>query len=417
MSLRRTGKLLAPLITLLAALGCTALSWAGKPAPMHLAAEDAASFLGSPDALVGKVLEEISASHLDNALKDVDQLISMRPDFKLAYLIRGDLLTAMAKPLDSFGDTPRAAKGTLSDLKAEARMRLMRYLDQPNPKLLPQQILQLQSEEKYALLADAKRARLYLFENVNGVPRLIHDYYMTIGRNGMDKRTEGDGKTPEGAYYLDNHLPRSRLTSLYGVGAFPLNYPNEWDRMHGRNGHGIWLHGTPFDTYSRPPRSSDGCVVVSNPDLTQLSHYIGPGTPIFIADHTEWVDPTAWEATRQEILSTLEQWREDWENRNVERFLQHYPTDFINGKGRGWAARKRRNIVNKDWIHVGVSDISIFLYPDSDLAVVTFRQQYTSDKYTNVAWKRMYWSKKDGHWRVALEESLSNPIEIADSRR
>jgi murein L,D-transpeptidase YafK len=417
MSPMKIPKLLGPLTAILALVGCAVPSWADKPVAMQLAAADAASFLGSPDALLGKALEEIRASHMDNALRDVDQLISMRPDFKLAYLIRGDLLMARAKPLTSFGDAPRATKDSLSDLKEEARVRLLRYLDQPDPNLLPKQILQLQSEEKYALLADAGRARLYLFENVNGIPRLIHDYYMTIGRNGLDKRTEGDKRTPEGAYYLSEHLPSSRLSDFYGVGAFPLNYPNAWDQMHGRNGHGIWLHGTPFNTYSRPPRSSDGCVVVSNPDLTELSHYVGPGTPIVIADHTEWVDPVVWEASRQEILSTLDQWRTDWESRNVERFFRHYPDDLITGKGHGWAASKRRNIVSKDWIHVGISDVSIFLYPDSDLAVVTFQQQYTSDKFTNTTWKRLYWRKQDGHWSIALEKTLTSPTQVADGRR
>lgn len=417
MSPMKIPKLLGPLTAILALLGCAVPSWADKPVAMQLAAADAASFLGSPDALLGKALEEIRASHMDNALKDVDQLISMRPDFKLAYLIRGDLLMARAKPLTSFGDVPRATKDSLSDLKEEARVRLLRYLDQPDPNLLPKQILQLQSEEKYALLADAGRARLYLFENVNGIPRLVHDYYMTIGRNGLDKRTEGDKRTPEGAYYLSEHLPSSRLSDFYGVGAFPLNYPNAWDQMHGRNGHGIWLHGTPFNTYSRPPRSSDGCVVVSNPDLTELSHYVGPGTPIVIADHTEWVDPVVWEASRQEILSTLDQWRTDWESRNVERFFRHYPDDLITGKGHSWAASKRRNIVSKDWIRVGISDVSIFLYPDSDLAVVTFQQQYTSDKFTNTTWKRLYWRKQDGHWSIALEKTLASPTQVADGRR
>src|SRR3546814_8483534 len=49
-----------------------------------------------------------------------------------------------------------------------------------------------------------------------------------------------------------------KLPDFYGDGAYPLNYPNEWDKHEGRKGYGIWLHGTPSTTYSRPPRASDG---------------------------------------------------------------------------------------------------------------------------------------------------------------
>jgi murein L,D-transpeptidase YafK len=67
-------------------------------------------------------------------------------------------------------------------------------------------------------------------------------------------------------------MPQDKLTDFYGSGAFPINYPNEWDRIRGRNGYGIWLHGTPRDTYSRPPRASDGCIVLSNEDLDLHSY-------------------------------------------------------------------------------------------------------------------------------------------------
>jgi hypothetical protein len=109
-----------------------------------LAAADASRFLpASPDALIGKTLQDIRSSRLDEALKEVDRVISIRPDFKLAHLIRGDLLMARAKPLSGLGSVPAAPTQSLSDLRDEARMRLMRYIDQPDPTLLPRQILQL----------------------------------------------------------------------------------------------------------------------------------------------------------------------------------------------------------------------------------------------------------------------------------
>lgn len=396
------------ILVLALGLACASLADEGG---IRLAAADTHALFPTPDALLAKTLQEIRASRLDTALSNVNQLISMRPDFRLAHLIRGDLLLARARPLSTMGEAPKASQASLSDLREEARVRLLRYLDQPEEGYLPKQVLQLAPEHRYALLADAGRARLYVFENVNGAPRLVRDYYMTIGRNGTDKQVEGDKKTPVGVYTITAHLPRQRLTDFYGAGAYPLNYPNEWDRLHGRSGHGIWIHGTPSNTYSRPPRASDGCVVLANPDLSDLGQYIEVGrTPIIIADRTEWVDPVSWEMQRQEILAVLDLWRTDWEARDVSRFLRHYAPERLD---RTWATNKRRNIENKAWIRVTLADVSVFLFPDARLAVTSFTQGYSSDSFSNSTPKRLYWRLDGGQWRIALEQSLSTNTQLA----
>jgi murein L,D-transpeptidase YafK len=377
-------------------------------APIVLAAADTAHFLPSPDALIGKTLQDIRASRLDDALKEVNRVIAIRPDFKLAYLIKGDLLMARARPLSGMGNMADKAKDeqSLSDLQEEARVRLLRYIDQPDPNLFPRQILQLAAHQRYALLADASRARLYLFENVNGEPRLKRDYYMTIGRNGTDKRVEGDKRTPVGVYQIIQQLPRAQLADLYGTGAFPLDYPNAWDQVQGRGGHGIWLHGVPSDTYSRPPRSSEGCVVVTNPDLNELSQYIQVGvTPVVIADRADWVDRATWERSRAELQASLAQWQQDWQARDADRFLGHYAPDFLRGNGRGWAESKRRNIENKDWIKVDVRDTSLFIYPGGEMAYASFTQDYASDKLNSTSRKQLYWKLQEGNWRIVLEKT------------
>ncbi len=368
----------------------------------------------SPDGMLAKALQEVRAGRLDAALASVNQILSLRPDFRLAHLIRGDLLMARARPLATLGDAPRAPPASLSDLREEARVRLLRYLDEPEPNHLPMQLLQLSPEHRYVLLADASRARLYVFENVGGVPRLVRDYYMSIGRNGIAKREEGDKKTPVGLYTITRHLPRQQLIDFYGSGAYPLDYPNEWDRMHGRTGHGIWLHGTPSNTYSRPPKSSDGCVVLANPDLDDLGRYIQVGTtPILIAERTEWVDPVLWELRRQEMLTLLDLWRSDWESREVGRFFRHYAPEML---GRDWAAAKRRNIENKEWIRLQLSNVAIYL-PSANVAVVTFLQGYNSDSFNNTTRKRLYWRLDGGQWRIALEQGAGATNRVAARTR
>ena len=55
--------------------------------------------------------------------------------------------------------------------------------------------------------------------NENGLPRLVADYYVTLGKNGVEKTREGDQKTPIGVYHIVANLPRSKLTDFYGAGA------------------------------------------------------------------------------------------------------------------------------------------------------------------------------------------------------
>ncbi|MDD5389896.1 MAG: L,D-transpeptidase family protein [Gallionellaceae bacterium] len=414
------GKWLSTLaLVLLTAL--PGLAGANSEAPILVASADMARYLPSPDGLIAKTLQDIRSNRLDDALREVNRVISLRPDFKLAHLIKGDLLMARSRPLSGIGTmTSRSATSaqSLSDLRDEARVRLLRYIDQPDPALLPRQILQLAAEQKYALLADASRARLYLFENVNGEPRLKADFYMTIGKNGTDKRTEGDKRTPMGIYQIARELPRKSLADLYGAGAFPLDYPNEWDRTQGRSGHGIWLHGVPSDTYSRPPRSSDGCVVVTNPDLKEISRWVQPGaTPVVLADRTDWIDRESWEQARNDLLAQLQSWQASWQEREADRFLGHYASDFLNGEGRVWSENKRRNITDKTWIKVELEDISLFLYPGVEdgkpMAYAEFTQRYSSDRLSSVSRKRLYWQLDAGHWRIVMEKTSELPTRLA----
>jgi murein L,D-transpeptidase YafK len=292
-------------------------------------------------------------------------------------------------------------------LRDEARVRLTRY-QQARPRTrVPLNLVQLDPDQRYAIVVDTSQSTLYLFRNDGGEPRYVADYYATIGRNGTDKYREGDQKTPLGVYHVTRSIPPQKLKEFYGAGAFPINYPNEWDRRHGRNGHGIWLHGTPPDTYSRPPRASDGCVVLTNDDLRAIAGRVQVGvTPVIIADSVEWVAAGGARSVRQELLRELERWRLDWESLDTDRYLSHYASGFTGGglDRATWAARKRAINANKEWITLRLEKISMYLYPGrDDLAVVTFDQDYSSDNLRNRMRKRQYWIREGATWRVLHE--------------
>jgi murein L,D-transpeptidase YafK len=254
---------------------------------------------------------------------------------------------------------------------------------------------------------DTRRSRLYLYENVDGQPRFVADYYVSHGRLGSEKMREGDKKTPLGVYQVTGFLPPERLTDFYGAGALPINYPNAWDRKQGRNGHGIWLHGTPSDTFSRPPRASDGCVVLANTDFQALNSRLhGASVPVVISDSVEWLSLDDWQAERSEFSRELEQWRRDWESRDVDRYLSHYSPQFTaDGKDFAFFSRQKRAVnASKKWIKVDVRNLSTLRNPGADpLVVVTFEQDYRSDSLSNVMRKQQYWRKEAGRWRIVFE--------------
>ena len=286
-------------------------------------------------------------------------------------------------------------------------MRLARYqLERPTDRV-PKYLLQLNAAQKHAIVVDTRLSTLYVFENRGGTPHYVADYYISSGKNGSDKSKQGDKKTPLGVYHVTDNLPRARLSDFYGSGAFPINYPNEWDRREGRNGHGIWLHGTPSDTYSRPPRASDGCVVLTNQDLDAIGKNLQIGlTPVIISQSIEWVKPDALDAVRKDLLQGVENWRRDWESLDTDKYLNHYAPGFSSGKQglAAWAQQKRQVNGGKAWVKVKIEHVSVFLYPGREnLAVVTFDQNYGSSNLSNQMRKRQYWINEKGGWRILYE--------------
>ncbi|HTP94473.1 MAG TPA: L,D-transpeptidase family protein [Burkholderiales bacterium] len=359
-----------------------------------------------PEAMLIKTLFEIGQNRLDTALAEIDKLLAVNPNFRLAHLIKGDLLLARARPISTLGNADGAPE-RIDDLRAEALARLARYQQERPRDRVPKYLLQLQPEQKYALVVDTTRSTLYVFENHNGEPQYLADYYVSSGKNGVEKLKAGDKKTPLGVYHVVASLNRTKLSDFYGIGAYPISYPNEWDRRQGRDGSGIWLHGTPSDTYSRPPRASDGCVVLANQDLATIGQKLQIGlTPVIIAEGIDWVAPAETHAVRDVLVASVEQWRHDWESLDTRAYLKHYSAKFYAGglDFEAWSKQKTKINAGKSSIKVALTGISAFLYPGKDtLAVVTFDQDYSSSNLSDRMKKRQYWVLENGTWKIAYE--------------
>ena len=364
--------------------------------------------LQTEKALV-QVFEAIEQGKFDHALERVEALIKTNPNYRLAHLIRGDLLLARTRPITTFGNAGNVPREKVEDLRAEALTRLRAMRERPKVGQVPRYLLQFRADQTHALVVDSKRSRLYVFRNDRGRAHFVSDYYVTLGKRGIDKAREGDQKTPIGVYQVTANLPRNKLADFYGSGAFPINYPNEWDKRHGRNGHGIWLHGTPSDTFARPPRASDGCIVLSNIDLDFLSAELQVGlTPVIIAEEIQWADGAAQEEERKSLAQAIESWRHDWEGLDTEKYLRHYSTNFKSADQSysQWAAHKRRVNGGKEWIKIALTGVSMFRNPGKDdFVVVSFEQGYRSSNLSNSSRKRQYWMKEGARWKIIYEGS------------
>jgi len=352
-------------------------------------------------------LKNLSSHELDSALVDLKQLTERRPDFRLAQLVYADILAAQAQgePLSSVKANSHQKK--IDGLISEAKVRLLMEMEKPAADMLPADMLKLSASQKHAIVVDTRLSRLFLFENRDGVPVLIKDFYASYGRGGIGKEKRGDLKTPVGVYFITSRLEDENLPPRYGSGALPLNYPNVWDKRLGRTGSGIWLHGSPVETYSRPPKASEGCISLTNPDFIDLDTQINfQNTPVLVGHNIRWIHKKDWLAQSDRFNNLIERWAADWESLDHQRYIGNYASAYDDGKRtfKQFASYKKRVNANKQFIDIGVNDLSIYRYPDNpDLVVATFEQDYRSSNLQGRSVKRQYWTFEDNRWRIAYE--------------
>ncbi len=366
-----------------------------------------------------KVLFKIETGDLNAALVDINKLIKSSPNFHLAYLIRGDILLAHAQVINGIGSNSyldgltKAQKSKIKKFQDETKFRLHSYTKKQAANRIPKQLLQLSASTKNAIIIDKSNHRLYLYKRQynNLPPKLVDDFYISTGKKRGNKFKKGDLRTPEGVYFITSWIPDSKLPEKYGIGAFPVNYPNELDVKLGKTGYGIWLHGMQRSFYSRPPLDSEGCVVLSNVDLKKIQHLLVPGkTPVVITEKIDWMTEKKWFRLQQSVLASINKWRNDWQSMNVEKYLSHYSSDFFTASHNvtSWKSRKRSLAKFKTYQKISLSDVSLFLYPStankkSDIVVVRLKQDYKSNNFSSEMEKRLYLRKEANHWQILYE--------------
>lgn len=370
---------------------------------------------GDYEPAVVEVIESIQAGQLTPALAKVDAHLENFPKSSAGHFLKADILNAMARPLTQVGAGLQSERTNTAELieglkhQIRNRWRHAKKHQQTAHTLFPSSLIEL-GNNPYVVVADMPEGRLYLYKNEQGKPRLVRDYYMSVGSAGYGKQVEGDNKTPIGVYHVNQYIEGKALPDLYGKGAFPVNYPNRFDRYRKRTGYGIWLHGTPSTTYARSPWASEGCFVLSNDDLLDIGQYISAKdrTPVILSDTIEWLSAEQLASKRQQYYEIIQQWKTDWESLNTQAYLQHYSQDTFNfgkSKFQPWAKRKMHVNQAKTFVQVDLQLHSLFSYPgEQDMFVVKYRQNYLSNNYVGQANKEQYWKRNAaGKWQIIYE--------------
>jgi murein L,D-transpeptidase YafK len=343
------------------------------------------------------------------ALSLAERLVKDHPNFQLAQLLYGDLLAAQLRPIRNLGDVPdttaMVAAVPLAELRKESQLRLQALRERPAPGLIPSQFVALSARNKHAIAIDATKSRLYLFENSETGMKLLSDYYISVGKSGTEKAAEGDLRTPLGVYFVTSNLDRKSLKDFYGSGALPINYPNQLDVKRGKTGSGIWLHGTPRDQFSRAPLSTDGCVVLANPDLERIIRTVEVRTtPVVITQNIKWVAPLTAQAEGKSFQEALTAWNNAKSSGDLARLMTWYTSDFVShGKTlTDYTPALQQQLKQLAGRPLQLKDVSYLRWTDvNDTMVVTFGELAQGEKTGKT--KRQYWIRQNGQWKIFFE--------------
>lgn len=374
---------------------------------------------GNAETRLIEIFSLLEQSQFQQALTKSSELTQDHPNFHLAQLVHGDLLKLRFQPSAALGDVSQeqaqAASAQLASLRAETRKRLHALQNRPPAGSVPHQLLAVSAWSKHAIAIDASHSRLYLFENTatggaasdGGQLKLIGDFFISVGKSGINKNSEGDGKTPLGNYYITSVKDRKSLPAFYGAGALPINYPNAFDLHHGRTGSGIWLHGSPPNQFVRATLASEGCVVLSNPDMEMLLAEVSPRTtPVVIAEQLHWVDPSVLQADRTAFETTLQGWQTARSSLTAPEFRQRYgPTNALSG-GQGLQADNTTTWLAHPDAKLGVTQLSLLQSRLPNPTMVATFEETTNGQPTGVI-RRQYWLEQTGQWQLLQDTVLS----------
>ncbi|MEM7319054.1 MAG: L,D-transpeptidase family protein [Pseudomonadota bacterium] len=119
--------------------------------------------------------------------------------------------------------------------------------------------------------------RMYLLHNT----QILKEYKVDLGfAPAGDKKVRGDGRTPEGSYWIDRRNPNSDFHLSIGI-----SYPNardiaEAEALGQEPGGDIFIHGQPNRKRAKGDDWTAGCIAVKNDEMEEIYAMVRDGTLI-----------------------------------------------------------------------------------------------------------------------------------------
>jgi hypothetical protein len=299
---------------------------------------------GEAEARLIEIYKLIGQARTRNALQKAEALVADHPNFALAQLVYGDLLTVQARPVPGLRrrarTTPCRPAARPWWTCARSRSCACAPCASGRPRA-PSRRSSCSCRPRTERDRDRHLARppVPVRERPEGL-KLIADYYISVGKSGIEKTAEGDLRTPVGVYFITSNLDPKSLKDFYGAGALPINYPEPLRRPARQD---------------RPrhlaARHAAGAVLARAQGHRRLR---GAGQPRPRTHHQDrrgahhaggdrhslrWVPPGSVQVENRRFNDVLQAWRGAKASGDINRLMAFYTPDFsVNGKSMAdWA--------------------------------------------------------------------------------
>lgn len=240
------------------------------------------------------------------------------------------------------------------------------------------------------IVCEKEKKRCDIYRNGKDGLKFVKSHDVIMGKSG-DKVKRGDLKTPLGVYEITKRFKPT--DQFYGPLAFSLSYPNMYDTVRGKNGDGIWIHGSPLDGKNRDDLSK-GCVVFENGDILLLDGQINSKSAITIIGENK-INKVPKE-TISSLLSEVYKWQHAWKVNDINAYLNFYSNDFKKHDGSGkkvFSTVKQSIFSKKETKTILFENVNISPYPTMDdrkLFKISFFQTYKSPSFASKGDKELY---------------------------
>jgi len=377
-------------------VGPDAAVYAGRKADVYLA-------MGKPELAI-PCLESAAALRGD---------LSIRLELAEAYKENGEFTKAVVeyeKLLSTEADPnwvrQQIVKLTRQKLLAAESLSQPGFTQAAHMQKMPDSLLLIAPASRCAIV-EKESQTLFLYHSTANGFELERTFACSTGAQPGEKIAQGDARTPEGVYFLRTILPWSQLPEIYGKKAITLDYPNAFDQLEGKSGDGIWLHATNEPMRAFLPNKTRGCVVVRNEDIEELSSLLTLNqTPFVIVPKIRYGTNPEMHSELEEIRNFLSEWRYRWENMQLDRYIQLYSSRFRNGNQdiNAWRTYKESVFTRAGKIRLDVQLQSVI--QENRYAILTFYQDYHSDRLASRGIKRLVVVRENGAWKIIAEEMI-----------